>query len=103
MPYSPSGHEYPLHPYPHFNTPSNKALLPHKKQTMRLPAVALLLITTQAADELLDSLLDLSYPQREVKYRQVGLIPFRDLLSEAAAPSTRFSCERLQTYDAPKP
>jgi len=82
---------------------SNKALLPHKKQTMRLPAVALLLITTQANDELLDSLLDLSYPQREVKYRQVGLIPFRDLLSEAAAPSTRFSCERLQTYDAPKP
>ena len=45
----------------------------------------------------------LSYPQREVKYRQVGLIPFRDLLSEAAAPSTRFSCERLQTFDAPKP
>lgn len=73
---------------------------------MRLPVIALLLITTQAVDELLDlssSLLDLSYPQRNWKYRQVGLIPFRDLLSEAAAPSTRFSCERLQTYDAPKP
>ena len=81
-------------------------MLPHKKQTMRLPVIALLLITTQAVDELLDlssSLLDLSYPQRNWKYRQVGLIPFRDLLSEAAAPSTRFSCERLQTYDAPKP
>ena len=68
---------------------------------MRPPVIALLLITTQAVDELLDlssSLLDLS-----VKYRQVGLIPFRDLLSEAAAPSTRFSCERLQTFDAPKP
>ena len=68
---------------------------------MRLPVIALLLITTQAVDELLDlssSLLDLS-----VKYRQVGLIPFRDLLSEAAAPSTRFSCERLQTFDEPKP
>ena len=71
---------------------------------MRLPVIALLLITTQAVDELLDlSSSLLSYPQREVKYRQVGLIPFRDLLSEAAAPSTRFSCERLQTYDAPKP
>ena len=45
---------------------------------LRLVVACLLLGGATSVEELLD----LTYPQREARYRQLGVIPFRDLTSE---------------------
>ena len=58
---------------------------------LRLVVACLLLGGATSVEELLD----LTYPQREARYRQLGVIPFRDLTSEGMWASSRFSCERV--------